>query len=421
MGNMGTASRLTQRTVERATCPSGRKDVLVFDREVRGFGLRITAAGAKIFLAQYRTATGKRRVPIGRFGVLTVDEARKRAKAILGNAAEGRDPFAESKAQAEAARRAKIEAEYSFGALVDAWAEARADDRRHSYLREAVACLRRNLPEWLRRPANALMLSDAVRAIDCIKAGKGTVAANRTLAYGRAAYSWAIKRQRLAANPFRGIERAGREAPRERVLSDTELGAIWCACGGLNATAAGFVRMLMLTLQRREEVAGMHWTELDNGADPAVWTVPPQRAKNGRGHIVHLTEPARAIIRDMPRIVGNPFVFVAPRGGSLAGFSRTKYRIDTALVKAGTPVIDWCFHDFRRSGVTALASMGFPPHVADKLLNHVTGAIRGVAAVYQRHEFLNERKAALDAWAAHVLAAADQCEMTRNMGQLRIG
>ena len=199
-----------------------------------------------------------------------------------GIAADGRDPFVERKAKAAAAQKAKAEAEHSFSALVAEWAKAREGDRRHSYLREAVACLKRNLPVWLNRPASSITFSDAVRAVDRIKAEKGTVAANRTLSYARAAYGWAVKRQHVAVNPLKGIERAGREAPRERVLSETELGAIWRGCDALGAIAAGFVRTLMLTLQRRDEVASMLWGELDNPIDPAIWTLPAERTKNAR-------------------------------------------------------------------------------------------------------------------------------------------
>src|SRR5262249_54863486 len=157
-----------------------------FDSELAGFGLRVTKSGSKVFLAQYSTPAGKRRVVLGSFGALTVSEARKRAKAVLGVAADGRDPFAERKAKVEAERRAKAEAEYTFGSMVDAWAKAREGDRRPSYLREAVACLRRNLPAWQKRPAGAITLAEAVHALDRIKETKGTVAANRTLAYARA-------------------------------------------------------------------------------------------------------------------------------------------------------------------------------------------------------------------------------------------
>jgi integrase len=163
----------------------------------------------------------------------------------------------------------------------------------------------------------------------------------------------------------------------------------------------------------------MGWTELDNSDDPTVWTLPAERAKNGRTHIVHLAEPVRAIIRAMPRIKDNPYVFAGQGNGTIGGFSTIKNAIDAELAEAGTPVADWRFHDFRRAGVTALADMGFPPHVCDRLLNHLTGAIQGVAAVYQRAEFLAERRAALDAWAAHVLRAAEGKATADNVVTLR--
>jgi integrase len=320
--------------------------------------------------------------------------------------ADGHDPFAERKARGEATRQASVEASYTFGLMVDAWAKARGGDRRPSYLREAVLCIKRNLPTWQDRAASGITLAEAVRTIDAIKADKGIVAANRTLAYARAAYGWAAKRQHVAVNPLKGIERAGREAPRERVLTADDLGPIWRGCDALSGTLAGYVRVLMLTMQRREEVAGMRWAELDNPADPTAWTLPAARAKNGRAHIVHLAEPVRAIIRTIPRLQGNPFVFAGKQGKPIAAFGYAKNEINEAITKAGQPLADWRFHDFRRAGVTALADMGFPPHVCDRLLNHITGAIQGVAAVYQRAEFLNERKAALEAWAVHVTAAA---------------
>jgi integrase len=399
--------KLTQETVEGARCPPGRKDVLIFDKDTRGFALRVGKKGGKTFLAQYTTPAGKRRVTLGTFGVVTVAEARKAAQRVLGQAADAHDPFTERKAKAEADRVAKAEAAYTFGAMIEAWAKGRAGDRRPSYLREAVACVKRNLPKWWDRPAGSITVTEAVRVLDGVKDAKGTVAANRTLAYARAAYGWAAKRQAVRANPLKGIERAGREPPRERVLTKAELGAIWNACEKLDATRAGFVRTLLLTMQRREEVCSMGWAELDNPANPTAWTLPAERAKNGRTHVVHLAEAVRAIIKAMPRIKGNPFVFAGRDNGTIGGFSGIKDKINAEMVKARTPIADWRFHDFRRAGVTALADMGFPPHVCDRLLNHITGSIQGVAAVYQRAEFLNERKAALDAWAEHVLAAAD--------------
>ncbi len=421
--------RLTQKTVESLACPAGKKDVLVFDGELRGFGVRVGSNGKKSFVAQYTGPTGKRRMALGAFGVLTVDAARKSALAVLGAVAERRDPVAEERAKAAAQRAAEAAAKgkaaadaFTFGKLAEAWRAAREGDRRHSYLYEAASCLKRNLPDWQDRPAAAMTIPDAVLALDQIKREKGVVAANRTQAYARAAYSWAVKRQMLAINPFRGIDRPGREAPRERVLTTEECGAIWRACEALPSVRGAFVRVLLLTLTRRDEVASMQWAELDNPADPTLWTLPGARTKNGKPHIVHLSEPVRAALRALPKVAGNPSVFIGgSRAGAIGHFSGMKAGIVEALAAAGDDMPDWRFHDFRRAGVTALADMGIAPHVADRLLNHITGSIQGVAAIYQRAEFLAERKAALDAWAAHVLAAAEGKAKPDNVVALRRG
>jgi integrase len=371
--------------------------------------------------------TGKRwrnkTMTLGNPASLSIDDARTTANKIKGEASTGADPVADRKAAIAAKRAAEADAaaraaaaEFTFAKLVDEWAAARAGDRRPSYLREAGACLKRNLPQWLGRPAGNITLAEGVLALDVIKAAKGIVAANRTQAYARAAYSWALKRQMLTVNPMRGIERPGREAPRERVLTGEELGAIWRTCDALDAVRAAFVRTLMLTLQRREEVVAMCWAELDDPRAPTVWTLPATRTKNHRTHIVHLTAPIRGALAALPIHSGNPCVFAGRgRSGAIGAFSKMKADLDSALAVAGYDFSDWRFHDFRRSGVTALAGMGFPPHVCDRILNHVTGAIQGVAAVYQRHEFLAERKAALEAWAAQVIAAAEGRQSAANV------
>jgi integrase len=166
------------------------------------------------------------------------------------------------------------------------------------------------------------------------------------------------------------------------------------------------VRLLLLTAQRRHEVAALRWSELS--ADLSTWTLPGSRAKNGKAHIVHLSEPAREILSDIPRIVGQDLVFSVTGTTPPSGFSKAKLALDAAMAsEVPTDREGWRFHDFRRTAVTWMAGAGFPPHVADRLLNHVGGSIQGVAAVYQRSEFLAERKAALTAWGAHVLRSGD--------------
>jgi integrase len=398
-----TAFRITQDSVESAACKPGQKDTLIFDADLKGFGLRIASTGAKWFFVQYPARGVTRRVTVGRFGTLTPAEARRAARALLASAALGNDPYAARKAAA--ADAAKAESEVTFATLIKAWADARRTDRRDSYLNEAINCLTRNLPLWQNRPAGSITFPEAVAALDGVKAAKGIVQANRTLAYSRACYGWAVRRQQVASNPFKGIERPGREVARERVLTGDELGMIWRACDTLSPVRAAFVRVLMLTLARSAEVSAMTWDELS--ADLSTWTLPAERSKNRRSHLTHLSGPVRDIIRSLPKIRGNPHVFAGYGDSPIDGSSHTKEQIEAALSRAGMPIDNWRFHDCRRAGVTALAGMGVAPHIADKLLNHVTGSIQGVALVYQRHEFLPERKAALDTWAAFVLRAAD--------------
>jgi integrase len=202
--------------------------------------------------------------------------------------------------------------------MIADWAEARTGDRRDSYIREAVACMTRNLPDWLDRPANAITLPDAVATLDALRRTKGIVAANRSLAYARAVFGWAMRRERVPVNPLKGIERPGREIPRERVLSAAELGAIWRASEGLTPVRRAFARILLLTMQRLGEVRAMRWTELDDPDNPTVWVLPGERAKNGKPHVIHLAEPVRALLRGLPAIKGNPHCFAGEGGNPIA-------------------------------------------------------------------------------------------------------
>ncbi|NHO55434.1 tyrosine-type recombinase/integrase, partial [Acetobacter estunensis] len=229
------------------------------------------------------------------------------------------------------------------------------------------------------------------------------------------------KRNLVPTNPFTSVTMEGRDTSRDRVLTDDELRELWTAASRLAYPFGPFIQLLTLTLQRRDEVAGMKWAELD--PEMAHWTIPAERAKNGRAHIVHLSEPARQILTKLPRQMDpesngpSPFVFTSNGRTPISGFSKTKTKLEELMTKAARSLrknasslatTDWRLHDLRRTGVTVMARLGIGHHVADRVLNHVQGAIKGVAAVYQRHEFLTERAAALDTWARHVLNVAEK-------------
>jgi integrase len=420
--------KITKATIEKAWRKRAEGNrTFIRDGECRGLALVVNPTSMRWEYA-YRPRglhplTGRRwpnrTVSLGTPDSLSIEEARSEAGRIKGEVLIGGDPLAERRAAAEARKAAVVtaaaeaaEAAFTFSKLVDAWEAARAGDRRASYLAVATGALKRHLAEWKERAASGITTAEAVRVLDDIKESAGPVASNRALSYGRAAYGWAVKRQMLARNPFVGIEAPSRDRARDRVLSSDEVGAIWRAAGCLTGSYSAFVRVLLLTLQRRDEVAALRWDELS--PDLTTWTLPAARAKNGRAHVIHLAEPVQVILKALPKHKACPYVFPANSGKPVSSFSLSKRKIDAAIANERSEaeieqadMAGWTMHDFRRAGVTGLAGMGFAPHVCDRLLNHVTGTIRGVAAVYQRAEFLPERRAALDAWASLVLRAAE--------------
>jgi integrase len=177
------------------------------------------------------------------------------------------------------------------------------------------------------------------------------------------------------------------------VLDDDELAHVIRAARKIGGPYGHIVELLALTGQRREEVAGLQWGELDLAR--RVWTLPRSRTKNAKVHVVHLSEQSMAVLTRSDQ--QGPYVFSLLGTKPFQEFSRAKRRLDQL-----SGVTGWRLHDLRRTCVSGMARLGIAPHVADKILNHQAGTISGVAAVYQRHDFLAERRAALDLWAAHV-------------------
>ncbi len=464
--------KLGKREIDALVCPPGRRDRLVFDDDLPGFGMRVTAAGTKTFIFQYQIGGrgGQRaRLVLGRYGEITPAQARNlfeiergkvkewnrkhpRAKRAAAWAAESEAAIAAEAARQAAEKAAEKEAaaardrqaaadRFTVATLVALWAEHVLVHRSDRHRVGAPQVIRTAFPTLLDRPAAAVTRGDVQDLLDHL-VPRVPVMARRARSYARAAFGWAVARGRITENPFAHAVIEGREISRERALTDAELGEAWRGASKLMSPFGAFLQLLILTLQRRNEVAGMEWGELT--PDLSTWTVPATRAKNRKTHIVHLAEPARAVLRALRRVEGVPLVFgVARRRLTLAasgappaprpisGFSTVKERLfanicaERAEAK-GMPVEqiaapDWRMHDLRRTGVTTLARLGVAPHVADRILNHVhgQGSIQGVAAVYQRFEFLAEREAALRVWADHVLAVAEARAMPDNVVSLR--
>jgi integrase len=398
--------KLTEDRVTKLECPAGKKDVLVFDEVQRGLALRVTSSGGKTYLAQYTFGGSKRRIPLG---APTLALARSAAAKIMGDVAQGLDPAADRKAAAEEARRKAAREELTLAALLDQWSALRLADKRESYAAEALRAIKVAFPKQLPLPAADLDRATVVRVLDNLtKAGKPAMAA-RTAAYARACYQWAIRRGSIEGNPFAALP-INPAVKRERVLTDAELVAIWQGTakpGSFNS----IVRLLMLTAQRRDEVADMAWSELSD--DLSTWTIPASRAKNGQDSIVPLAPQVQAILEAATRYKGNPLVFPGERG-AFSGWSKSKERLDR-----DSGVKDWRLHDLRRTAATGLQMLGVRLEVTESVLNHIAGSRAGIVGVYQKHTYADEKRTALAAWGTHVEAIVEGREQANNVAPIR--
>jgi integrase len=388
--------KLTMNRIAGLDCPAGRKDKLVFDDEQRGLGVRITAGGGKSYLVQYTFHGGKRRIALGSCASISLAQAREAARAVMGDVAKDIDVAAEGK------RKAAEEA-LTLRRLLDDWQALHLASKRPRYAREAVRAIKAAFGNYLGEPAASLSRKAVVRAIDALTRQGSPAMASSTAAYGKACYGWAVKRGTLEANPFVNLPVAP-TTKRERVLTDDELAAIWRATEG-PGPFNGIVRLLMLTGQRREEVAGMTGDELSG--DFSTWTIAANRTKNGKAHIVPLSEPAQHLLRNAVKL--NEHVFPGLRG-PFRGFTKAKAALDKA-----SGVTSWRLHDLRRSLATGLQQLGVRLEVTEAVLNHTSGTRGGIAGVYQRHDWLPEKCLALDAWGAKVLAIAEGREAHGNI------
>jgi integrase len=207
-------------------------------------------------------------------------------------------------------------------------------------------------------------------------------------------FNWAMSADIVAASPCAGIERPTKEISCDRVLDDAELALIWYAADELGPPFGPLVKLLLLTGQRRNEVAGLEWKELDL----QWWSLPRQRTKNNKAHLVPLSRQAIAVIETIPKI-SERFVFSTNGETRVSGFGKAKRRLDALLPKDMPP---WRLHDLRRTVASGMARLVINLPVIEKVLNHASGSFAGIVGVYQKHEFSDEKRKALEAWGFHV-------------------
>jgi integrase len=351
----------------------------------------------------------------------------------MGDVAKGQNPAAKRKEAAAAERARRVRDRLTLRVLIDDWNRLHLAERRRSYAAEAVRALHYAFAAHLDDAAEDLDREAVVRGLDTIgrrrrrkdggvgKPLRGAAMAGRTAAYGRAAFAWAVKRGAVHTNPFAALPSRKGIAKRERVLSDTEIGEIWRATGDVASPYGAIIRLLLLTGQRRGEVAGMTWGEISD--DLAIWTLPGERTKNGAAHTVPLSAPARDLLKPLllehgnKRDVDGGLLLPGAVGTPFAGWSKAKRALDKAILdarakgaltaKSPAQLVPWNVHDLRRTVATGLQRLGVRLEVTEAILNHISGSRGGIAGVYQRHDWAAEKRAALDNWAANVIVIAE--------------
>jgi integrase len=375
----------------------------IADKVVLGLRLRIGSSGAKTFILRKRIGSRVSNMTLGRYHEtrFSLSDARRKARTLLNDIEAGGDPAAkliEEKRVGAAAGTVR--------SLFNAYRAAEADEKRSGA--EIVRIFERYvLPEIGDRMADTISRGDVTRLIDKVAAGDGKPAPVMARAVGAqisAFYSWAMPRlDRLQFNPARDAGRPPAPKARERVLSEAELRAVWKASDAEHFPWRAAIKLLILTGQRREEVFDADRAEFD--LEAGLWTIPGARAKNGNAHLVPLSRQAKDVLASVPEIVGAPKLFPSRSDGTRgpSGFSKMLSRVRSAVeTELGGGVEDWRLHDLRRTLATGLQRLGIKLEVTEAVLNHISGTRSGLVGVYQRHDYLQEKRHALDAWGSEV-------------------
>lgn len=383
--DVGMKQMLTTKSLD-AMPPATIKRYEVRDQKVNGLHVRVSTTGAKVFYTMVRPNGSRRRVKIGPYPVVSLADARRRAMEIARDVELGEFDKPPEVSEASA---------LTLGEMIPKFIELHAKPNTKDWKRtESVLHKFDGLKD---RPIDQIKRQDVSMVLDGIIANGTPTRANRALSAIKKLMNWCVMRGDIETSPVALLRPPTREVQRDRVLSDAEIRAIWQHSDAEGYPFGPFLKLLLITGQRRSEVAGMRWSELN--LDEGIWELPANRVKNARLHIVPLPDQAVDILCSLPSFLDSDFVFTTTGRSAISGFGRLKERIDTALPE-GTP--DWRFHDFRRTASTGMAKLGVMPHVIDAATNHKSGVVSGVGATYNRYTYFNEKREALELWASEL-------------------
>ena len=355
------AANLTEIAVQAAKPGSARREIP--DGTTPGLYLVVQTSGEKRWAFRYRFEGRTRKLTLNKG--LTLKEARTEAKDAASAVRHGTDPALKiGKVAAPADAKDLVEA------VVPQFVEKHAKRKtRERSWREAERLLNKEIvPVFVGRRLSDLKRNDVQHLLDAIVDRGAPILANRVLAAFRRMCNWAEERGLTEVNPCDKVKAPSAEKSRDRVLDDSELRRVLAAVASLNDPFRSFLKMLVLTGQRRDEVANLKWSEINFEA--RLWTLPASRSKNHLQHTIPLSEPALEILNALPRI--SPYVFSPTGKTAVTSFTRAKATIDRATVDMPA----WVFHDLRRTMVSGMAALGIALPVIEKVVNHTSGFVR---------------------------------------------
>jgi integrase len=393
------SGKITKRTVDALI--ASRSEGFLWDDGIRGFGAKLTKGGAVSYILQFRMGGREartRRYTIGSHGSpWTPVTAREEAQRLLVLIAQGIDPVEVEK------QRRREAVDLAFSNYADRF-ERSCVGKGWKVL--VARSFRIHVKPVLRdKPLPQITRSDVVAVFDRMPEHQ---AANRRNVFAvlRRMFRWAVSRGDIDRSPMEGMETPPAVKARDRWLSDQELAQIWEHAPDTHPCFGPIVRLLIMTGQRREEVASLKWEELDQAE--RLWTLPGDRAKNGEPNRIPLNDLAICVL---DTVAGREVwpkrgkVFSTSTGGGFTGYHKGKEKLDRLVAEAcGEALQPWRLHDLRRTLATGFQRLGVRFEVTEAVLNHVGGSRAGVAGIYQRHDWKVEKRQAVDAWNDHIAA-----------------
>jgi len=404
--------KLTNKLIER-TVNKGEATTL-WSVSLRGFAFRLSPNGKAVWLIKRRLGEGGRNAKqilfvFGEYPVMDLDDATVEAHKLIASIAAGINPQNEKRK-----KKNKQHEAYANGKLKDVYQQWYAKHRDDDWETPGTYWYevgRRFNVEVLPKLGALTLVSDISKSdITTLIDNKERLTksgARQVFNAMRPFFKWMRAREIIPFDPMEGLSAPDPQEARDRVLSLDELVMVWEATDHIPLPWGAFYKLLMLTLQRRDEVAGMQWCELNHRTKE--WIIPGSRTKNGREHLIHLSPLAWSVIEGVrkfaPRVgegrFASAYVFPSSTLATyISAFSVAKQTLDDTVVEIfGNEIERWRLHDLRRTGATGLASLGVPPHIVERILNHISARdVGGLTGIYQRFQYVEERKQALLSW-----------------------